>query len=293
MRAKENQSSAEPAFTLIELLVVIAIIAILAALLLPALARAKRQGNETYCRNNAKQLTLGVIMYCGDNNDTFPVCGSGDTYGFNVADWIYWRTNPPETLPGGQPALLQNSPVIVEIGSKASVNVVRCPMDTDDPKRGVPYQDTDIYPYSYELNTLNLESLECLGVGSIVDSIGGGGTHLYKSSMIRGVSHKIMIGEPVTHLETWDAPAIPAPFGTGAMETTWVAETGRIEELSGGSLNAQGQYVGWGLNNFLTIRHGSGSQQQGQATCSFGDGHVELVPWWYGTNTYYVNPSQP
>jgi prepilin-type N-terminal cleavage/methylation domain-containing protein/prepilin-type processing-associated H-X9-DG protein len=114
MNMSSRGSVRKAGFTLIELLVVIAIIAILAALLLPALGRAKAKAQAVQCMNNSRQLMLAWKFYCDDNNEKVPSAwrragdwwatgdmswsGNAKTDGANPANWNAELTVKKSTL---------------------------------------------------------------------------------------------------------------------------------------------------------------------------------------------------
>jgi len=111
VNSKRENKFARSAFTLIELLVVIAIIAILAAMLLPALAKARQKAQGTQCMSNLRQLCVAWIMYYQDNNATLVSNGSESQQPASLADPSY-----PQWCPGVQYEASELSPASVPPG---------------------------------------------------------------------------------------------------------------------------------------------------------------------------------
>jgi prepilin-type N-terminal cleavage/methylation domain-containing protein/prepilin-type processing-associated H-X9-DG protein len=190
LQRSTNVRNLRRAFTLIELLVVIAIIAILAAMLLPALSKAKAKAQQARCLNNLKQIALGTLMYLDDNKSTFPGSGSRDTYGPQPDDWIYWQPSLQATRP------ISKSPIAITL-SGVNSNLFRCPMDLDNSAR-IAQNGADIYGYSYTMVSYNLDGNINHGMTSLP-------SHPFKQTSIKRSVDKLMFVEEQSSLRRDDA----------------------------------------------------------------------------------------
>ena len=265
---RTEKPSAKAGFTLIELLVVIAIIAILAAMLLPALAKAKEQAAQTKCRNNLKELALGMSMYLNEFLDVYPADASRSTYNFQPEDWIYWRAGANAILYNGVFETVDKSPVVAYLGTKTTTNLFRCPSDINDRDRiaieGGGSPTGLIYWYSYSMigNGLDGNNVN-QGLTSVQQSAGTPWSP-FKNSWVR---------RPSDNISFIEEDSLPNQPGTDA-------PPGDNDQ----ALIDDGRWAGVG--NWLTTRH------SGNGDVAFVDGHASLVNWKFATNTTHTMPRQ-
>lgn len=239
------------AFTLVELLVVIGIISVLVAILLPALAKARRSAMGVQCMSNLRQCAQGFMMYASENNNKIPayLCMGG-----HYTQWPKFMSWPYDVFNNQTSA---TSPVFVQ------PKVGFCPLNAyygEDMAFAGPYNEQYGYSaliYNQWLPPLNtgapfqrVVNFYNPRLGSSSDYWANGWFILWNLSQIQSTSSLIMLTDSYSD-NPWGIPghmyAVAAPEG------------------------------GYGYDGGIQVLHGTGVGLNATANCAFFDGHVEAM----------------